>query len=170
MRRGLRIHRLGADRDVGVRVLVRPNELRVIHPIQVIAREDEIEVGFVLRDVSHRLPDGVGRSLIPVRVVRCLLGGKDLDEPAGEPVQLVGVVDVAIERRGIELGEHEDAPDVGVQAPADRHVNEAVLAANRDRRLRPCCGERKQARSLAATEDDGKRVTEHGDRLTVACG
>ena len=127
-------------------------------------------VGLVLRDVSDRLPDGVGRSLIPVRVVGRLLGREDLDEPAGEPVELVGVVDVAVERRGIELGQHEDAPDVGMQAPADRHVDQAVLAADRHRRLRPRCGERKQARSLAAAEDDGKRVADHEDRLTVACG
>jgi hypothetical protein len=39
---------------------------------------------------------------------------------------------VAIERRRIELRQDEDATDVGMQAPADRYIDEAVFAADRN--------------------------------------
>ena len=44
---------------------------------------------------------------------------------------LVGEVDVAVERRRVELRQHVDAADVSVQTVADRHVDEAILAADR---------------------------------------
>ena len=70
-----------------MRVFVGADQLRIVHPIQVIAGEDEVVVGLVLGDVSDRLANGVRGALIPVRVVGRLLGGEDLDEPAGEPVE-----------------------------------------------------------------------------------
>jgi hypothetical protein len=78
--------------------------------------------------------------LIPVRVVRRLFGRQDLDKPAAEEVHAVRLRDVAVQRRRVELREHEDAPDVGVQAVADRNVDQAVFAADRDRRLRTVLG------------------------------
>ena len=70
---------------------------------------------------------------------------------------------MTVERRGIELRQHEDAPDVGVQASADRHVDQAVLPADRHRRLRAGRGQGKETRALAAAEDDGKRVAGHAE-------
>ena len=155
------IHRLRGNGDVGLCVLVRLDQLLVVHPVEVIAGEDEVVVGLVLRVMPDGLAYRVGGALIPVRVVGRLLGGEDLDEPAGEPVELIGVRNVTVERRGIELRQHEDATDAGVQAAADRDVNEAVLAADRHRRLRSRRGERKQPGALASAKDDGKRIAGH---------
>ena len=71
-------------------VLVRVNQRRVIHPVQVVAGEHQLVFGVVLREVAHSLTDGVGGSLIPVRVVRRLLGSQNLDEAARETVEPVG--------------------------------------------------------------------------------
>ena len=64
---------------------VRVDELAVVHPVQVVAGQDEVVVGVVLREVARRLADGIGRALVPVRIVGGLLGREDLDEPAREP-------------------------------------------------------------------------------------
>ena len=74
----------------------------------------------------------------------------------------VGLRDVPVERRGIELRQHEDAADVRVQAVADRDVDQPVLAADRHRRLGAGVGERKQAAALPAAEDDGQDVSHVG--------
>jgi hypothetical protein len=65
---------------------------------------------------------------------------------------------VMVQRRRVELREHEDAPQLGVQAVADGHVDQAVLAANRHRGLGALVRKGKEARSLTASEDDGKHV------------
>ena len=137
------------------------DQLLVIHPVEVIAGEDEVIVGLVLRDMPDGLAYRVGGPLVPVRIVGRLLGREDLDEAAREPVELIRVRNVTVERRGIELCQHEDATDPGVQAPADRDVDETVLAANRHRRLRSRRGEREETGALASAKDDRKRIAGH---------
>jgi hypothetical protein len=99
---------------------------------------------------------------VPVRVVRRLFRGEDLDEPLAEQVHAVRLRDVAVEGRRVELRQDENAPDVGVQAVADRDVDEAILSPNRHSGLRTVLGEREQARALTAAEDERKYVVVHG--------
>ena len=77
-------HRLGRDGDVGAALGVRLDQLRVVHPVQMIAGEDQVVVGVVLLEMARRLTHGIGGALKPVRVVGRLLGGEDLDEPLPE--------------------------------------------------------------------------------------
>ena len=70
---------------------VRVDQLAVVHAVEVIAGEDQVVVGVDAGEVPGRLADGVGRALVPVRVVRRLLGREDLDEAAREAVEPVGV-------------------------------------------------------------------------------
>ena len=80
LRRVCRRHGLRRDRDVGAALGVRLDQLRVVHPVQVIAGEDQVVVGVVLLEVAARLAHGVGRALEPVAAVGRLLGREDLDE------------------------------------------------------------------------------------------
>ena len=138
---------------------MRLDHLRVVHPIEVIARENHVVVGVVPGEVPGRLAHGIGRSLVPMRIVRRLLGGEDVHEPAAEQIHPIGQRDVAVERRRVELRQHEDAPDVGVDAVADGDVDQPVLAADRHGRLRPMLGERKEPRPLPAAQDDRQDIT-----------
>ena len=116
----------------------------------------------VAHEVADRLADGIGRPLKPVGVIRRLFGGEDLDEPVAEEIHPVGLGDVAVERRRIELRQHEDPPDVGVHAVADGDVDQAVLAANRHGRLRAMLGEWKEPCAPAAAEDKREHLVVHG--------
>jgi hypothetical protein len=120
----------------------------------MVTREDDVVLSRMLAEVPRRLAYGVRCSLVPVRVVGCLLGRENLDEAAREAVQPVGVRDVPVERGRVELREYEDAADVSVQAPADRNVDQAVLAADRYRRFGSGGGQREKTRTLSAAEDD----------------
>jgi hypothetical protein len=79
-RRASSAYRLRRDGDVGAAVDVRVDHLVVVHAVEMIAGENQVVVGVVPREVPRRLPHGVGRSLVPVRIVGRLLGGEDLDE------------------------------------------------------------------------------------------
>ena len=166
-------HRLRGDRDVGAPIDVRVDQLAVVHPVQVVAGENQVVVGVVAHEMARGLAHGVGRALKPVRVVGRLLGRQDLDESLAEEIHPVGLRDVPVERRRIELRQHEDPPDVGVQAVADRDVDQPVLAADRHRRLRSMLRERKQPRALAAAENERENFVVHGHRCqqmrTPAC-
>ena len=149
-------HRLRRNGDVGVPLDVGVDHLGVVHPVKMIAREDQIVVGVVAHEVPRGLSHRVGRALKPVRVVGGLLGRENLDEPGAEQIHPVRLGDVAVERRRVELREDEDASNVGMQAIADRNVNQPVLAADWHSWLGPMLGQRKEARTLAAAEDQSE--------------
>jgi hypothetical protein len=94
-----------------------------------------------------------------MRIVGRLFRGKNVHERRTEQIHPIGLGDVTIERCRIELRENEDPPDVGMQAVADRNVDQPVLAADWDRRLGTVFGEWKEARPLTASEDQRKDVT-----------
>src|SRR5437773_645974 len=99
--------------------------------------------------------------LIPVRVVRRLLGREDLDEPLAEDVQAIRLRDVSVERRRVELRQHEDATNVGMQTVTDGDVDQPVCAADRNGRLRPVLRERKEARALSAAQNNREDFVVH---------
>ena len=165
-RRVLDADRLRRDRDVRPAIAVRVDQLAVIHPVQVIAGENQVVVGVVAREVAHRLPHGIRRALIPIRIVRCLFGREDLDEALAEQVHAVRLRDMAVERGGVELREYKNATDVSMQTVADRNVNQPILPADRHGRLRSMVCERKEASALTAPEDERQHVVVHGDRGT----
>ena len=128
----------------------------VIHAVELVAREDDEVVVIPLEEGTEILPDRVGGALIPGRALGCLLGGQDLDKAPCETVELVARIDVAVQRGAVELGQHVDAADAGVQAVADRHVDEAVFPPDRNRGLGAILGQRKEACPGAAAHDDGE--------------
>ena len=51
--------RLRGDRDVGPRLDVRVDEVAEIHPVQMIARENQVEARVERSEMADRLPDRV---------------------------------------------------------------------------------------------------------------
>ena len=79
-------------------------------------------------------------------------------KPSENDVQPIGLRDVAVERRRVELRQHEDALQPGVQAVADRDVDQPVLPADRHGRLRAHVGEREEPGAASAAEDQCEDV------------
>ena len=124
----------------------------------MIAGQDQVVLRVDVAKVARRLPHGIGGPLKPLLAFRRLLGGEHFDEPVGEQIQPVRLRHVAVERGRVELRQHVDAFEPGVQAVADRNVDEPVLASDGDRRLRSVMGEGKQARAAATAEHDRQDV------------
>ena len=142
------IDRLRGDRDVGVALDVRVDQSRS----SPCGRGDRRRGSGSSRRRSARsgAPPGAPRRPCPgtsSELSGVCSAARISTNPSREEVQPVGLRDVPVERRRVELRQHEDAPDVGVQAVADRDVDQPVLAADRHRRLRALLRQRKQPRA-----------------------
>lgn len=151
-------HGLGGDSDGGARAAVLLDELLEVHPIELVAREDEVEVVFLGVEVLEVLADGVGSALIPLLAHFRLLGGEDIHAATAKGVEFVTVLDVAVEGGGIELSEDEDAVEPRVYAIADGDINEAVFASEGYGWLATGLGEGVKAGAATATHDNANDV------------
>ncbi len=126
----------------------------IVHPVELVARQDQHQVMTVRIDVHQVLPYGVGRALVPVDAVDALLGREDLHEPGREIVEPVAFLDVAMERAAVELRQQEDPAQTGVEAVADGDVDEAILAGQRHGGLGAIFRQREEAGAGPAAHDD----------------
>ena len=141
-------------------LLVEPQHARVVHLVDVIARQHDQVPRALAHDRVEVLVDGVGRALIPV-LADALLRRQDLDELA----ELLGDdapahADVAVERERLVLRRDEDAAQPGVDAVAEREVDDPVRAAEVDGRLGAILRQRIEPLAGAAGEHDHEAVVE----------
>src|SRR3984893_4307837 len=87
----------GRQCDIDARLNVLVQQRAKIHPVQLIAAQNQIIIERALEEVAHVLPDGVGRALIPLRARRRLLRRKNIDETAREIVELVARLDMSMQ-------------------------------------------------------------------------
>ena len=118
---------------LGAFFLMEVHHVHQVHLVKLVAREDhdvlDARVGEVLEGFAH----GVSRALEPVAEFHGLLCRGDLHEALGKVIEFVRAEDVAVKRRGIELGQDQDAVQAGIKAVADGDVDQAVLSGNRHR-------------------------------------
>ena len=130
--------------------------LAVVHPVKLVAAQNDIVIDRTLEEIPKVLSDGVGRSLVPMRALGRLLRRENLDETWREIVELVARVDMPVQRHAIELGEHIDAPNAGVQTIANRDINQPVLATKRHGGLGPFFCQREESGAGSSTHNNGK--------------
>jgi hypothetical protein len=87
------------------------------------------------------LPHGVSRALEPIGIGHSLFSSQYFGEAFRKRVEAVGVRDVMVQRRGIELRQDEDFLESGIEAVADRNIDQPVLSSERDSRLRSILSE-----------------------------
>jgi hypothetical protein len=142
------------QRHVGVLLEMEPQHLRVVHLVDVVARQHDDVPRRLAHDRVEVLVHGVGRAEVPV-LAHALLRRQDLDELA----ELLGHhvprhADVAVERQRLVLRGDEDAPQPRVDAVAEREVDDAVRAAEVHSGLGAIGRERRQAFSGAPGQQD----------------
>jgi hypothetical protein len=143
----------------GVLLLVVRHHLPVIHRVELIARQDDHVVVRIALDVRKRLPHRVGGALVPgLRRVEVCSAASSVTKPARNrsnryerAMWLFRLAERYCVSTKIRSSPELMQFEIG-------HVHEAVLARQRDRGLRAIAGEREEARSGAATHDDGNRM------------
>ena len=75
-----------------------------------------------------------------------------------EAVEDVGVGDVVVKRGGVELGQDVDPAKSRVDAAGDGDIDQAILAAEGNRRLGPFLGQGKEPFSPTAAQNKAKNL------------
>ena len=143
---GLRIaprDRNGGDGDVRAGLGVLADDVAEIHPVQLIAAQDEQVIEIVREKVNEIFADGIRRALVPGRVGKRLLCREQFHEATGEMIELVGLRNMPVQRRGIELGKQVNPAQAGIDAIGNRDVDDAIFAGERHSGLGALLGQRK---------------------------
>jgi hypothetical protein len=111
-----------------------------IHPIKLVAAQNQIKLEWSLEEVTHVLPNGIGSALVPLRTFGRLLRRQNIDEAAGKIVELITRLNVAMQRHGVELRQQIDRAQAGVQAIADRDIHQSIFSAEGHGGLGPVLG------------------------------
>ena len=122
----------GGDGDIGAQFFVMVQHFHKIHLVELVARQDQDIVAVEGAEVAETLADGVGRSLVPGGVVGGLFRSQDIDKGRAEGAEMVGILDMPVQRRGVELGQDEHPGYSGIQAIGDRDVDEPVFSGDRN--------------------------------------
>src|SRR5262249_50720449 len=88
-----------------------------------------------LKEIAHVLPHGVSGSLVPLRTGGRLLSSENVDKATREIIELVTVLNMPMQRHAVELGQHINRAQPGVQTIADWDIDDAILAAERHGRF-----------------------------------
>src|SRR5277367_3395034 len=154
----------GGDSDVRTGLDVLLEHLLIIHFVDMVAGEDEDEIGLFGADGIDVLIDGVGGALIPV-LRDTHLRGENFDEIAVAHQSGPALAHVAIEAERFVLGEDEDAAQIAIEAIRKRDINDAVDAAEGDSGLGAIASEGPKAFALATGQQDRKCVAHqrHGN-------
>ena len=78
------VHRHHREGDVSLGLTVAFNEVSIIHPVQVIAGQNQILIDIPFREEPDILAHCVGRSFKPIRAFGSLLRRQHFDESLGE--------------------------------------------------------------------------------------
>ena len=134
--------RQAGNGHIGSRVAVALQHRGIVHPVDVISRENQRVLGAASLQQVEVLVDGVRGSLVP-RFARPHLRRDQRDVLAQ-----LGVVDgppvaqVLLQRIGLVLRQHENAAQSGMQAVAEREIDDAIPSR---RRARPAWPARRSA-------------------------
>ena len=152
-------HLEAADGHVGAGVDVLLEHQLVVHLVDVVAGEDDHELGAVALDDVDVLEDRVGGAGVPLRLRDALARRQDVEALVALGAEEVpAALQVADQAVGLVLGGDADAADARVQRVREREVDDPGLAAEIDRRLGPLVGQLHQAAAAAAGEHIGHGI------------
>jgi hypothetical protein len=89
-------YRFGRKSNVRSRADVLVQQDAEIHPVELVSAENEIIVEWPFEEVAHVLPNGVRCPLIPLRTLRRLLRGENVDKGAREIIELVARLNMSM--------------------------------------------------------------------------
>ena len=149
------------ERRTGTPFLVEVEHLRVVHLVDVVAREHDQVPRLLAQDGIQVLVDGVGGAEVPV-LADPLLRAENLDElPELVRHDAPSHPQVPAERQGLVLKRDEDLPEPGVDAVAQGEVDDPVRPSEVDSGLGPLLGERIQPFAHPARQYHHQSVVLH---------
>ena len=134
-------HRQRRDGDRRLALHVKLDHLLDVHPVDVVRAEDRDQVRLGIVDKIEILKNRVGGALVP-QLAHPHLGRHRDDEVIGQhPAELPSVLEMLDQRLRAPLDEHVDRVDARVDEVGENEIDDAVFAAERDRRLGAIAGQ-----------------------------
>src|SRR4051812_2724246 len=133
----------------------------VVHAVHVVARENQHDFIPIRRYKGKVLVDGVGCARVPVRIPTATLEGLKQTHTAVTTVEVPGTTDADVVVQGMRaiLSKYGDVVETGVNAVAEREIDDSILAAERNGGLGPLPGQNRKALPLATGQDNGDHTT-----------
>jgi hypothetical protein len=125
-------------------------------------------------EVQQVSAHGISRSLIPVQTYLRLLCGEDIDKTASERIEVICCLNVSMKGGSVKLCKNENPVDVGIDAIADRDIDESILSGERDCRFAALLRQRMQPGATTTAHDDceyaflGKHIRKGAGGLELA--
>ena len=122
----------GSDDGVGLRFQKEPVHVGIVHFIDMITGQHQ-QVGRPLLVKEKKiLKDGVGRSAVPFCTNSLLWRNRHNEFPQFGIEHIPSGANVPIQRMGFVLDKDGDFSQAGVQAIAQRHIDDPILATKGD--------------------------------------
>ena len=135
-------------------LLVVLEHSRIIHLIDMVARENQHIIRVVAVDEVHVLVNGVRRALVPVRRLRALIRRENHDAAVhAVKIPRLTVSYVFVEHKRLILCQHADRVYPGIDTVREGEIYYPVLGAERDRRLRRLLGQCIEPASLPSGKE-----------------
>ena len=136
--------------------LVKVEHHLVVHLIDVVSGENQDVIRMIRVDVLDVLVDCIGRAGIPVTAF-CTLIGREQRHAADRAIQIPrnSDSDMRIETQGLVLGQYAHCVHAGIDAIAQREVNDTILPAEGNRRFCNRLGQDAQTASLTTRQQHG---------------
>src|SRR5260370_22612640 len=110
--------------------------MEVIRAVELVTAQNHVVIKWYCEELPEVLANRIGGSLVPSCSFRSLLGCQDLDEVRREIIEFVACVDMTVEGSAVELRQYIDAAQAGIEAIADRYIDQPILAGQWYGRLR----------------------------------
>jgi hypothetical protein len=115
---------------------MRFEHLAKVHPVQLVAGENQHIIDPRLLNVAKIFADSIGGSLIPIGPFNCLLHGKNFDKPAVELVEQIRLTNMPVQTDGIKLRQQVNPVDIAPQAIGNGDIDQPVFPRQRRGRFR----------------------------------
>src|SRR5210317_616561 len=102
------------------------DHLFIVHPVKVIPCQNECILRACYLDFCQLFTNGISCALIPIGAFGGLLGGKNLYPTSVKSVEIIGAGDMPMERDRIELCQHSDPINAGINTIAQGCVDQPV--------------------------------------------
>ena len=99
------------------------NKIRVIHPVQVIAGENQVLIDIPFLEQPEIFTHGVSSSFEPTRAFQGLLGRQHFDKSLGEACHAVSARNMPVERGRVKLRQNVNPLDLRVDAVTDGNID-----------------------------------------------
>ena len=117
------------------------NHLREVHTVDVVGTNDDDVVGLLIIDDVQGLVDSVSATQVPVRPATLLSRNRG-DEVTEKRRRVPGLGDMAVNRVGLVLGQHDDLQITGVHDVGQSKVDQTIVSTEGNSGLSAVVGQR----------------------------